>query len=833
MKERIRGLLVALLFFVIILSSTINAYATESVLAEGMCGYSLSWKITGNENERTLTISGSGNMYDYTDASATPWAGYTKEIQKIVIENGATCIGDNAFEGCSNLKSVSLPNSLRMIGWAAFDNCSSLTDIVLPSSLNFVNRYAFSSCSSLESIAIPNGVEYIYDGVFQCCSSLKSVTLPRGLISIGKYSFADCRSLVSIIIPEGVDAIDSFAFEKCSSMKNVTIPDSVTEIGSCAFSDCSGLESITIPDSVTIMGNQMFQGCNGLTDVKMPANISEIKSGTFLGCTSLESITIPENVDVIGSVAFYNCSSLSNIVFPFGLTDIETKAFFGCSNLKSITVPSSVNSIGDQVFPNSCVMKVYRSSYAETYAINNNLIYITICNTHIWNDFYTVDKEATFYDEGIESIHCSLCGEIKEGSSRAIEKIVRTNLAGLCIKEDNTMPSFLVDNGNQHTNTIGIGYDPVIDPATTRYVSKIYEGTKTFINVWVEAADNSSTIKVYPVNNVGNNPFYTNNDGTILNVGNNGKNRFPVYWMKGQTSAEIKIVIDPLSEDEGPQKIYDVILIRSERHIDVGRDPLLLQIDYISGDNKTIKYKAICGDKDVTTDCNWYTDNHEIAEVDKGLLTVHDLDGEIVLGACYGTQLAKLSLKVDEGVLSDEDHTYSDWKIIKNATCTETGLKERVCNTCGLKDSEEMPLIDHKWSTEYTVDRKATYGAAGLKTIHCSECGTIKPNSEVSIPKLKVKTPIVSRPIAIKKGFYIKWRKVSGVNGYEIQYALNSKFSKSKKIVKIKRAANISKKITKLKVKKKYYVRIRAYKVINRKVYYSTWCKTRKVITKK
>lgn len=61
-------------------------------------------------------------------------------------------------------------------------------------------------------------------------------------------------------------------------------------------------------------------------------------------------------------------------------------------------------------------------------------------------------------------------------------------------------------------------------------------------------------------------------------------------------------------------------------------------------------------------------------------------------------------------------------------------------------------------------------------------------------------------------GFKIKWKKKSGITGYQIQYSTNSKFKKGNKSIKIKNAKTVSKKITKLKVAKKYYVRIRTYK---------------------
>lgn len=72
-------------------------------------------------------------------------------------------------------------------------------------------------------------------------------------------------------------------------------------------------------------------------------------------------------------------------------------------------------------------------------------------------------------------------------------------------------------------------------------------------------------------------------------------------------------------------------------------------------------------------------------------------------------------------------------------------------------------------------------------------------------------------------GFTVKWKKKSSITGYQIQYSTNSKFKKGNKSIKIKSAKTVSKKITKLKVAKKYYVRIRTYK--GKK--YSKWSKVK------
>ncbi len=82
-------------------------------------------------------------------------------------------------------------------------------------------------------------------------------------------------------------------------------------------------------------------------------------------------------------------------------------------------------------------------------------------------------------------------------------------------------------------------------------------------------------------------------------------------------------------------------------------------------------------------------------------------------------------------------------------------------------------------------------------------------------------------------GFTVKWKKKTKITGYQIQYSTNSKFSiKNTKTVKIKKAKTASKKITDLKSSKKYYVRIRTYKIVKKKKSYSSWSKKKNVTTK-
>ena len=365
------------------------------MIASGECGKNgdnLTWVLTV---DGTLTISGSGEMENYTDSSVAPWYSNRTKILSVVVELGVTSVGDYAFYACLKLASVSLPGDVKSIGRYAFQNCTKLTAVEIPDGVTSIGWHAFYGCgnligvtipetvasigaaafygcSSLTSMAIPDGVTSIDDSTFYGCSSLTGMTIPDGVTSIGQYAFYGCSSLTGVTIPKGVTSIGQRAFEGCSNLASVTIPEGVTDIGWCtfescisltsvtipksvtsidgAFRNCSSLISVTIPDGVISIGQQAFQGCSSLTNVTIPEGVTSIGLEAFRDCSGLTSMTIPEGVTSIGSSAFSGCSSLTNVTIPGGVTSIGDCVFYGCSSLTSVTIPEGVTSIGNSAF---------------------------------------------------------------------------------------------------------------------------------------------------------------------------------------------------------------------------------------------------------------------------------------------------------------------------------------------------------------------------------------------------------------------------------------------------------------------------------------------------
>ena len=130
------------------------------------------------------------------------------------------------------------------LGNNIFNNCKGLTSITIPDSVTNIGEYAFALCSSLTSITIPNSVTSIELGTFND-SGLTSITIPNSVTSIGDNAFSRCNNLVSITIPDSVTSIEYAAFYSCTSLTSITIPDSITSIGNSAFDSCKSLASVT------------------------------------------------------------------------------------------------------------------------------------------------------------------------------------------------------------------------------------------------------------------------------------------------------------------------------------------------------------------------------------------------------------------------------------------------------------------------------------------------------------------------------------------------------------------------------------------------------------
>ena len=146
------------------------------------------------------------------------------------------------------------------------------------------------------------------------------------------------------------------------------------------------------------------------------------------------------------------------------------------------------------------------------------------------------------------------------------------------------------------------------------------------------------------------------------------------------------------------------------------------------------------------------------------------------------------------------------------------------------KYSCTVRVRNHLWRGSYTVDRPASSTRDGVKSIHCSVCGAKKKGSEVRIPKFTMPGTYITKVTKGRRSLTVKWKRCSGITGYEIQCSTKKSFRKF--IKKTAKARRHSKKISRLRRKKKYYVRIRTYKIMDGYKYYSSWSKWKALHTK-
>ena len=217
------------------------------------------WSFNGKTN--TLTISGSGNMADYSPSNV-PWVNYLDYVKKVNIGSGVKYIGQAAFSRTA-LVSVTIPDSVTQIGTGAFWRCGSLSYVKLGNNLKTIGEMAFRE-TALTSVTIPNNVETVSKEAFEDCNALSSVQFGTKVKTVGDFAFQR-TALTSVIIPDSVQSIGYRAFYNCRSQNGngplslvyLELGSGLKTIGKEAFCNAA-LTEVTIPASVTYIGDKAF-----------------------------------------------------------------------------------------------------------------------------------------------------------------------------------------------------------------------------------------------------------------------------------------------------------------------------------------------------------------------------------------------------------------------------------------------------------------------------------------------------------------------------------------------------------------------------------------------
>ena len=314
--------LIAWLLVISMAISLLPAAALADTAAKsGKCGDNVTWTLS---DDGTLTISGKGKMWDYGTSTHgdAPWA-YIG-VKNVVVNDGVTTIGEQAFAGLFYLESASIPKSVNNIGRQAFRG-SNLKSVTIAGSNTVIETEAFYLCDYLETLTIMSGTTKIGSYAFSGCSSLKSITLPDSVTQILDSAFQSCSKLETIRIPKNVKTIYYSTFADCTNLKNVEFNNALTKIDKLAFYNCTSLETLSFPASLKTIGESAFSGCTSLKKAELPDGLQYIKDYAFIDAP-LENLTVPSKLVSIGREAFRD-GSFDKVVIPASLKEIGWMSF--------------------------------------------------------------------------------------------------------------------------------------------------------------------------------------------------------------------------------------------------------------------------------------------------------------------------------------------------------------------------------------------------------------------------------------------------------------------------------------------------------------------------
>ena len=293
---------------------TICGMRDPEVPIAGTCGQQLTWAL--NDRTGVLTISGQGDMTDYEYGKA-PWTEFSADIRAVVIEEGVTSIGTNAFLKIELLYNAYLPDSLTTIKSYAFSDDNWLEYIEIPAGVTVIEENAFHGCSYLELEVDENNSCFCTDDSGVLYSKDMTTLLKAPGYLAGSYH-----------IPATVTKIHEYAFYYCDDLTYISTPAENPNYST----DSSGVlynknkttlikapgglaDSYTIPDAVTEIAPAAFDYCYNLAEITIPAGVLSIGDGAFSYCYKLQSITFTGSAPTLGEAVFHKVTATVN--YPF------------------------------------------------------------------------------------------------------------------------------------------------------------------------------------------------------------------------------------------------------------------------------------------------------------------------------------------------------------------------------------------------------------------------------------------------------------------------------------------------------------------------------------
>ena len=349
-----------------------NIQPMKCLLGFGTCGANGSYLTWELDCDGLLTISGTGDMSDYTGSTYAPWFTLSGSVKSIVIEEGVASLGSLAFANCYLVTSIEIPNSVTIIDASAFLGCSGLTSITVKNGNTYYsseNGVLFNKNQTL-LVTCPGGKQGVYSiptsvigigtAAFNGCSGLTSVTIPDGVTSIGNYAFAGCTGLKSITCEaETPPTCGDNCFSEVDKSIPVYVPqESVnnykiewsyfTNFQASACKPVSGTCGDNLTWAIDCDGELTISGKGKMMDFFENGSDDDRPWASYI--SDIKSVVIEDGVTTIGVLAFFNCSYLTSVTIGNSVTSIGEDAFMDCRSLTTVTIPNNVTKLDYGVF---------------------------------------------------------------------------------------------------------------------------------------------------------------------------------------------------------------------------------------------------------------------------------------------------------------------------------------------------------------------------------------------------------------------------------------------------------------------------------------------------
>ena len=679
------------------------------------------------------------------------------------------------------------------------------------------------------SVELAPGVEPTKIGAnrFSECRKLTSFTVPDTVTSLGENCFQS-TGLTEIIIPDGVTSLGNRCFGY-ASLTEITLPDSVTSLGvSCFYQNYKytdkGLTKITIPDGVTSIPDSCFSGNGKLREVTLPAGLKSIDGAAFRACESLDSLEIPSSLETLGGGAFQG-SGIRQLIIPESVTAIGGDSFYGlfegCTRLSVVAFKGTeytVDSLGGiyNMFlgvPDSAAVLCDGTTY-ETLSSYSE----TLDSTHKWPEgiLRKPQEYAAEQKEAFQSEKQAVSGLVEADYTAESWNALQAALAQaeeLSAAEGDDFDKAIAQT--EARRTLAEGAMPCLQDALNK--------TKAFL-----AGDNIEK-------------DYDTESDSWWDLQDAVDDAERIIEENTADATEIMEKIQALKTAEKGLALRDTDTAKAALDNAVAAANALVESDYTPE-----SWKAL---QDALAEVEAEIASGKISRIEAVQKKVED--AMAALGK-MPTDEAEAALEAAVAAatkdLKESDYTPESWKALQDALAEAEALKgtgtisqiqaaqkkvQDAATALVKKDtgSSTNPSADPSAKPSTSPSTKPSTSPSSNPGVKPSTAPGTKPTAKPQAPKVK-KVTVKKVKSTKKKTIQVQWKKLSGVTGYQVQTALDKKFKKGKKNYTVKKAKTTKKTIKKLKSKKKYFVRVRAYKTLNGKKYYGSWSKVKSVKVK-